>query len=62
MINGGDNGNNLVETKRGIKNTDMKFEFDINLQQIMQSNNNGGLIDTTNYLRQLPSRLHLLQQ
>ena len=35
LINEGDGGNDLVESKRGIKHEDMKFDFDSNLRKIM---------------------------
>jgi len=40
LINEGDGGNDLVETKRGIKYSDMKFDFDLNLRKIMNGNIN----------------------
>ena len=35
MINEGDGGNDLIESKRGIKHENMKFDFDTNLRKIM---------------------------
>ena len=40
LINEGDGGNDLVETKRGTKYSDMKFNFDMNLRKIMKDNAN----------------------
>ena len=40
LINEGDGGNDLVETKRGTKYSDMKFNFDMNLRKIMKDNTN----------------------
>ena len=51
LINEGDGGNNLVETKRGVKNKDLKFDFESNLRKIMKSTNDYLLtneIDNTN--------------
>ena len=35
LINEGDGGNDLVESKRGVKNEKMKFDFDRNLRKIL---------------------------
>ena len=39
MINEGDGANDLVETKRGVKNKNLKFDFDANLRKIMKTTN-----------------------
>ena len=39
LINEGDGGNDLVETKRGVKNKDLKFDFESNLRKIMRTTN-----------------------
>ena len=40
LINEDNGGNDLVEPKRGIKYSDMKFDFDLNLRKIMNNNMN----------------------
>jgi len=37
LINEGDGANDLVETKRGVKNKSMKFDFAENLRKIMKT-------------------------
>ena len=39
LISEGDGANDLVETKRGVKNKNLKFDFDANLRKIMQTTN-----------------------
>lgn len=41
MINKVNDWNKLVDTKRGITNTDIKFDLDVNLQKITNENNHG---------------------
>ena len=40
LVNEGDGGNDLVETKRGIKHSDMTFDFDLNSRNHMTNNIN----------------------
>ena len=40
MINEDDESNDLVETKREIKHSGIKFDFDVNLRKIMNDNMN----------------------
>ena len=42
LINNGRGGNNLAETERGVKNEDMKFNFELNTQYSVECN---GIID-----------------
>ena len=37
LISEGDGANDLVETKRGVKNKNLKFDFDANLRKIMKT-------------------------
>ena len=39
LINERDGANDLVETKRGVKNKNIKFDFAANLRKIMQTTN-----------------------
>jgi len=39
LISEGDGANDLVETKRGVKNKNLKFDFDANLRKIMKTTN-----------------------
>ena len=39
LISEGDGANDLVETKRGVKNNNLKFDFEENLRKIMKTTN-----------------------